>query len=142
MKVATKTANNNWLPSLIDEMFNNDYSGGTVVRNFVPAVNVKNTDTQFEVEIMIPGFSKEQVEIAVEQDVLTVSSHLKEKAEAIKENYTRREFTKKSFSRNFNLPDTVNQENITADYKDGILTIVLPKKEEALPQPKRMITLK
>ncbi len=141
MKLATRTANN-WLPSLIDEMFNNDYQGGTAVRPFVPAVNIMETDAQFELELMIPGFSKDQVEIAVDNDVLSVTSKIEETTEEIKENYSRKEFTKRAFTRSFNLPETVNQDTIDATYVDGILHITLPKKDEAKPQPKRLINLK
>jgi len=142
MKLAHRTANN-WLPSLIDEMFNNDYSGGTAVRtNQQPAVNISETDERFHLEMIIPGFSKEDVAIEVDKDVLTISSEVQEENEEKTEQFTRKEFVKRSFKRSFNLPDTVNQDSIKGSYDNGILSIELPKKEEALPQPKRMISLK
>ena len=143
MKLAHRT-NNNWLPSLIDEMFNNDYMGGTsqVNKRFIPAVNVSELEDKFQLEMSIPGFNKEDVEIEVDKDLLTISSEIENKEEETTEQFTRREFSKHSFKRAFNIPETVNQENIDATYENGILTISLPKKEEALPQPKRMISLK
>jgi HSP20 family protein len=143
MKLATRTANN-WLPSLIDEMFNNDYMGGTeqIKKGFVPPVNVSEKEDQFTVEMSIPGFKKEDVSVEVDKDLLTISSEVVAKNEETVEQFNRREFTKQSFKRSFNLPETVNQDKIDASYENGILTILLPKKDEALPQPKRMISLK
>ncbi|SCY11775.1 heat shock protein Hsp20 [Nonlabens sp. Hel1_33_55] len=141
MKLAHRTANN-WLPSLIDEMFNNDYSGGTAVRTSQPAVNISENDEGFHLEMIIPGFTKEDVAIEVDKDVLTISSEVQEENEERTEQFTRKEFVKKSFKRSFNLPETVNQDSIKGSYENGILSIELPKKEEALPQPKRMISLK
>ncbi len=143
MKLAHRTTTNNWLPSLIDEMFTNDYMGGTApIKSWNPAVNISEADDKFELDMIIPGFKKENISIEVDQDILTISSEVINDKEEKTEQFTRKEFTLKSFSRSFNLPDTVNKEDIAADYNDGILNVVLPKKEEALPQPKRMITLK
>lgn len=141
MKLAHRTANN-WLPSLIDEMFNNDYSGGTSLNLMQPAVNISETDELFYLEMVIPGFSKEDVAIEVDKDILTISSEVQEENEVKTEQFTRKEFEKRSFKRSFNLPETVNQDSIKGSYENGILSIELPKKEEALPQPKRMISLK
>ncbi|MEN8817494.1 MAG: Hsp20/alpha crystallin family protein [Nonlabens sp.] len=143
MKLATRTANN-WLPSLIDEMFSNDYLGGTeqIRKSFVPAVNVSEKDDTFLLEMSIPGFKKEDISIEVDKDLLTISSDVETSNEEATEQFTRKEFSKQSFRRAFNLPETVNQDKIDATYENGILTIALPKKDEALPQPKRLISLK
>ncbi|ARN77725.1 molecular chaperone Hsp20 [Nonlabens spongiae] len=144
MTLTHRTSNNNWLPSLIDEMFNNDFMGGTATMNkrFIPAVNVSEMENKFQLEMSIPGFKKEEVQIEVDNDLLTISSEVENKEEETTEQFTRREFSKRSFKRAFNIPETVNQDSIDASYENGILTIALPKKEEALPQPKRMIALK
>lgn len=143
MKLAHTTANN-WLPSLIDEMFKNDYLGGTTepAKSFLPAVNVAERDESYLLELSIPGFSKEDVHIEIDQDVLTIASQVEKTEDNAALKFTRREFTKKSFKRSFNLPETVNQNDIDASYNNGVLMITLPKKEEALPQPKRKISLK
>ena len=141
MKLAHNNTNN-WLPSLIDEMFNNDYAGGTTVRSSQPAVNIAEADDRFVMEMIIPGFTKEEVSIEIDKDVLTIYAEVQQENEQKAEQFTRREFTKRSFKRSFNLPETVNQPEIDAQYQDGILSIALPKKEEALPQPKRTISLK
>ncbi|WP_124980525.1 Hsp20/alpha crystallin family protein [Nonlabens xiamenensis] len=142
MKLAHRTTNN-WLPTLIDEMFNNDFLGGTVTaKSFVPAVNISEKDESFVLEMSIPGFKKEDVQIEVDQDLLTISSEVETTNEDTTEQFTRKEFHKQSFKRSFNLPESINQDKIDASYENGILSISLPKKEEALPQPKRMISLK
>ncbi len=140
----THRTNNNWLPSLIDEMFNNDYMGGSLQSNRKTnaAVNVYEKEDGFHLEMNVAGFEKSEIEIEVDKDLLTISSEVEEKKEETTEQFTRREFSKHSFKRSFNIPETVNQDKIEADYKNGILSIVLPKKEEALPQPKRLISLK
>lgn len=142
MKLA-HTTTNNWLPSLIDEMFNNDYVGGRIsTTTHLPAVNIAEKEELFQLEMIIPGFKKDEVQIELDQDVLTIASEVTQESEEQTEQFTRKEFIKQSFKRSFNLPDTVNQESIEAHYEDGILSITLPKKDEALPQPKRMIALK
>ncbi|MEO9953934.1 Hsp20/alpha crystallin family protein [Nonlabens sp.] len=143
MKLAHTTANN-WLPSLIDEMFKNDYLGGTTetTKSFLPAVNVAERDESYLLELSIPGFSKEEVQIEIDQDVLTITSQVEKTESDAALKFTRREFSKKSFKRSFNLPETVNQNVIDASYNNGVLMVILPKKEEALPQPKRTISLK
>ncbi len=141
MKLAHSTTNN-WLPTLIDEMFLNDYAGGSSLSSKQPLVNIAETDDRFELEMIIPGFSKEEVMIEVDKDVLTISSEVEIQNEDKTQQFTRREFTKRSFKRSFNIPETVDQNNIQGNYENGILSITLPKKEEALPQPKRVISLK
>ncbi len=140
MKLAHRTANN-WLPSLIDEMFNNDYAGGTSIKSFQPAVNISESEDHFNLEMIIPGFSKEEVSIEVDKDVLSIYAQVESKQEETTEQFTRKEFVKKSFKRSFNLPDSINQDAIKGSYENGILTLELPKKEEALPKAKRMIAL-
>ncbi len=140
MKIAQRTANN-WLPSLIDEMFNNDYAGGTAMRTTHPAVNISESEDHFSLEMVIPGFSKDDVTIEVDKDILSIYAEVENKQEETTEQFTRKEFVKKSFKRSFNLPDTVNQDAIKGSYNNGILSLALPKKEEALPKAKRTIAL-
>lgn len=131
-------------PSIIDELFKPDWLGG--IQNFsttLPAVNIKESDIDFAIELAAPGKSKEDFNIEIDHNVLTISSDEKTEKED-KENggkYTRREFSYTSFRRAFTLPDTVNSENINATYENGILHVALPKREEALPKPKRLIEI-
>ena len=135
--------NNLVFPSLMNEIFKPDWFGGMENLNSnVPAVNIKENEKDFELELAVPGRKKEDFNIEVDNDVLTISSELKHEDEVKEENYTRREFGFTSFKRAFTLPETINADNIKANYEDGILKFTLPKKEEALPKPKRLIELK
>lgn len=130
-------------PSLMNEIFRPDWFGGTEnVRTAVPAVNIKENEKNFELELFVPGRNKEDFTMELDDSLLTISSEVKEVNEDSKENYTRKEFTISSFKRVFTLPETVATDKIDATYEGGILKFNLPKKEEALPKPKRMIELK
>lgn len=131
-------------PSLFDEFFKHDLLGGTQgLTSQVPAVNIVEDETGFTLELAAPGMKKEDFNIEVDQDVLTISNERSEERneEDEKRNYSRREFYYSSFKRAFNLPETVNSDAISANYDEGILTLSIPKKEEALPKPKRMIEI-
>lgn len=135
--------NNLVFPSLMNEIFKPDWFGGVDSYNFdVPAVNIKDNEKEFELELMVPGRKKEDFNIEVDNDVLTISSEKKSEDEVKEGNYTRREFNFSSFKRSFTLPETIDSDKIKANYEDGLLKFVLPKKEEALPRPKRLIELK
>lgn len=131
-------------PSIIDELLKPDWLGG--MQNFntnVPAVNIKETDTSFGIELAAPGKNKEDFNIEIDHNVLTISSEEKtEKEEKTNEGkYTRKEFSYASFRRAFTLPETVNTDSINATYENGVLQVALPKREEALPKPKRLIEI-
>lgn len=96
-----------------------------------PAVNIRETDKSFVLEVAAPGYRKEDFRVSVENDLLTISCEQENKVEESEKNYTRREFSYSSFSRSFTLPESVNADNIKGNYNNGILTIELPKKPEA-----------
>ncbi len=98
--------------------------------NDVPAVNIQEDEKQFLLELAVPGLKKDDFKIDLENQVLTISSEIKEETEETENNYTRREFVYTSFSRSFTLPKSIVAEKIKADYKDGILKISLPKNKE------------
>jgi HSP20 family protein len=126
----------------MNEILRPDWFGG--VDNFkdsVPAANVKETESEFVLELAIPGRKKEDFNVEIDNDILTISSEVKSEENKEDEGYTRREFTFSSFKRVFSLPETISLEKINATYEDGILKFVLPKKEEALPKPKRLIEI-
>ena len=137
-----KRNNTNGFPFVMDEIFK-DLMGGTQYVNKVTApVNIKETENNFLVELMAPGLKKEDFNIELNNDLLTISSEVKtEKTEGEEGKFTRKEFSFSSFKRSFTLPETVNQEAITASYDNGILKLTLPKKEEALPKEKRLIDI-
>lgn len=139
--------NNNWLPSVIDEMFRNEWMGGTTnvnqVGTSIPAVNIQENEDSFLVEVAAPGKSKDAFKIELDHDVLTISAEEKKEEENTEDNrnYTRKEFSYSHFKRAFSLPDSVDSEKIQANYKNGVLEIALPKREEAKVQPKRNIQI-
>jgi HSP20 family protein len=129
-------------PSLLDEIFKPDFFGGTQsFSNNVPLVNIKENDTDFVIELASPGLTKEDFNIEVDNDALTISTESKNENESSNEKYTRKEFSFTSFRRTFTLPESVNSDAINANYENGILLINLPKREEALPKPKRLIEI-
>ncbi|MGG7036437.1 MAG: Hsp20/alpha crystallin family protein [Flavobacterium sp.] len=137
--------NRSEFPSIIDEFLKPEWFTG--FQDFganVPAVNIKETDKEFVVELAAPGKKKEDFNIEVDDNVLTIFSEAKSEKEESENNgkYTRREFSYSSFKRSFTLPDSVNEKNIVASYEDGVLHVMLPKRDEALPKPKRMIEIK
>ncbi|AKA34118.1 MAG: molecular chaperone Hsp20 [Muricauda sp.] len=129
-------------PAFMNEFFKPDWLGGVEnVNTDLPAVNIKENEKDFELELAMPGMKKDDFNIEVEDGVLTISSEVNREDETKEENYTRKEFSYSSFRRSFTLPESVNEDNINATYVDGILRLTLPKKEEALPKPKRMIDI-
>ncbi|WP_299391209.1 Hsp20/alpha crystallin family protein [uncultured Gelidibacter sp.] len=131
--------------SWIEDMFDNGRGTG-FLSNFntgmtLPAVNIKENAEEFFLEIAVPGMKKSDFNIDVDNKVLSISSERKEENEVKEETYTRREFGYASFKRTFTLPDTIESDNISAKYTDGILTVHLPKKEEAKEKPAKRITV-
>lgn len=103
---------------------------------FKPGTNVVEEEDYYLIEMSIPGFEKEDVQIKVENGSIKVSAEKKTKKEDKK--YLRREFGVYKFERSFKLADTILQENISAEVKDGILNIVLPKVEQKKPEVKNI----
>ena len=137
----------NWLPSVFDDMFKADWLGGTSnvnsIGTSIPAVNIQENDDMFLVEVAAPGKTREDFNIELDNDVLTISAEEKKENETSEKNgrFTRKEFSYSNFKRAFSLPETVNSEEISASYENGVLLINLPKREEAKVQPKRMIEI-
>ena len=92
-----------------------------------PAVNVKETDESYSLEVAAPGMSKEDFKLEVDKGIMTVSSETKDEQEEVTDNYTRKEFSYSSFKRSLWLPENVKEDEISAVYKDGILSITVPK---------------
>ena len=144
----TLVRSQNQLPSLFDRFFNNELEGWNR-NNFsdtnttLPSVNIKENVDAFKVEVAAPGFEKSDFNIELNNDVLTISSE-KQINNEIKEDerVTKQEFSYQSFSRSFTLPELVEDDKITAQYEKGILSITIPKKEEAKPKPIKQIEIK
>ena len=134
--------NNLLFPSLMNEFFKPDWFGGMErFESTLPAVNIRENETGFELELAIPGKKKEDFHVDIDENIMTISMETKSEEETTDNNYTRKEFSYRSFKRSFTLPETVDEDKIEATYTDGILKFVLPKKEEALPKPKRNIAI-
>ena len=131
-----------FFPSLIDDFINQDWNLKTPSSITLPAVNIKDLEAQFEIELAVPGMKKSDFEIEVEDGLLSISSSLEEEQVTEKGKFTRREFSYNSFKRTFTIPESVDPSNIEAQYSDGVLQLRLPKRKEALPQPKKLIKIR
>jgi len=107
----------------------------------LPAVNIIEGDDNYTIEVAAPGLEKKDFHIELENNCLTISSEKEQKSEETREKFARKEFSYSSFRRSFILPETVNNEKIQANYKDGILYVKVPKKEEAKVKPARQIAI-
>ncbi len=108
----------------------------------LPAVNISETDKNYEIEVAVPGFDKKDFKVAVHDNVLKISAEKKaEKSEKDKK-YTRKEFTYSSFERSFNLPSNVNTEKIDAKYTDGLLKLTVAKLTETVSKKSKEISIK
>lgn len=143
MELKTR-ANGNWLPSLLEDIFDDS----VLERRFknihsLPAVNIEEKEDKYSLELAAPGKSKKDFNIELDNDLLTISSEIREenKTDDKERQFTRREFSYESFKRSFTLPDTIDTAKIKANYKNGILILDMPKREEAKTQPKRMIDI-
>lgn len=124
---------------LINRFFGPEVSFGPY-RDWVenrPAVNIVESENNYRIELAAPGLNKEDFNIQVEKDTLSISAK-KESTAVEGEKVKVREFAYTSFQRNFNLPKTVNAEAIEARYENGVLSLTLPKKEEALPKSRQI----
>jgi HSP20 family protein len=95
-----------------------------------PALNIKEKNNKFEIELAAPGFSKKDFEVTIDNGCLNISAEKSESKKEKDENYTRQEFSYNSFTRSLLLPENVKEEDIKASYHDGILSFDLAKKEE------------
>jgi HSP20 family protein len=128
-------------PVLFNRFFTDDLDTYFPTRDCgcFPATNIVENDKDFEIEFAVPGRNKDDIKISIENDVLTVSSEKESKGEEKGRNFTRKEFVFASFKRSFTLPKTVDAEQISASYNNGILKIGIPKKEEAQAKLSREI---
>ena len=129
----------NWLSNFFD---NDRFFDSNWLRTTVPAVNVKEQDKNFEIELAAPGLSKKDFKVAAENGILTISSEKKEEQETKEKDYTRKEFSYSSFSRSFMLPENVNEEDIKASYEDGVLRLQIAKKVVSQQKAHKAIEVK
>ncbi len=123
----------------INRLFDGFLQGGTKDEDFglslwTPAVDIAEQDNDYVVKVELPGMSKDDVKITLESNILTIRGEKKQEKDLKEENYHRIERSYGSFQRSFTLPTTVKSDKIDASYRDGILSITLPKMEEAKPK--------
>ncbi len=119
------------LAELMEDFDKNIFSRGSEADSMVPAVNIRENEDAFILDLAAPGMKKEDFKINLDNNVLSISSEKKHESNESNEKWTRREFAYSSFCRTFTLPKSIDLEKIKADYKDGILALQLPKREEA-----------
>lgn len=136
MSTKALVRNGGSIPAVFDDFFrpwnewfdNSGFMGKTLN---MPAVNIVENKDDFSVSLAVPGMKKDDFNIDVEGNMLTISCNREEKKEDKDARFTRKEYNYSSFSRSFTLPEDVNKEKIDARYEEGVLKLVLPKKEEA-----------
>jgi|SRR5690554_189917 len=131
---------------LFDNLFSPEFnvlnrSGLGVPGLTFPKVNIREDQEGYHLELAVPGVAKEDVKIKLDQEMLTISSEKKEEAHEERQGYSRMEFSNQSFERSFNLPEDADAEKISANYVNGVLSVQIPKREEAKPQPPKSIEI-
>ena len=143
MKAISRSYRPHWnaVPSIFDDLFS-DWAGGSM-SDYIPAVNVKEDDNGFEVELAAPGFKREDFNVSVDNDRLVITAKMEEEhTEEEQGKYTRREFSARAFERSFTLPkNTVNTDSVEAKYENGVLKLSLPKLDEVKPKPAKTIEI-
>ena len=123
-----------WNQGLLNESFWNGRKGE-------PALNIKENDENFEIELAAPGFAKKDFKITIEDGCLNISAEKSTSEEEKEDTYTRREFSYKSFERSLQLPENIKDEEVKAKYNDGILSFKLNKKEVVKKQKAKIVEI-
>ena len=136
-----------WLPSIFSDLFDDDFAVMPAKQFASPAVNIKETDKDFSIEIAAPGMTKDDFNVRIDNDeelVIALEKNSKKEEKGDKQcNYLRREFSYASYHQSFSLPENIDLDNISAEMLNGVLTIVLPKKVEVKQVPaSRQISIK
>lgn len=126
---------------LLNTFFGSDISqalGSDIPRRQPALVNIVERESEFQLDLLAPGFTKEELTVNIDQHLLTISAE--KKTEVLKENerFTRREFSFNGFNRTFRLPEGIDTEKISAHHADGVLRLTIPKAVEAKPLVKRI----
>ena len=136
-----KWQHRNPLSDMVNNLFDNDLGDFFGKRFSDPSANIIESTEAFMLDIAAPGMKKDDFNINLENNILTISAELEDQKREEGKNYTRKEFYYGSFSRAFTLPKTIDLENIKADYENGILKITLPKKDDARVELKKEIKI-
>lgn len=132
----------NYKPFLWSSLFDDDFFPVVPSRSTsMPAVNIKEDDKKFTLDLAVPGIDRKDLKIEINEDVITISSEHSEQKKEDTDDFKRREFSYSSFCRSFYLPENVNKDKIEASYKDGILSVELPKSEEEKAKLSRQVKI-
>ena len=140
----SKQVKNSLLPSWVDDFLDTHFWSeieDTSGKRTLPSVNILEDRDRFQVEVAAPGMEKTDFNIDLENNVLTISANREETTEEKRRKYMRKEYCYTHFNRSFTLPRSVKEEQIVATYMDGILNILIPKKEETKTKPSRHIAI-
>jgi len=130
----------NFLPFVFDNFFRDTWDIMPAINNNHPATNIKESDKDFIIEFAIPGKSNDDFEVELDKNLLTIKSN-----GSVSENdynYMQQQFNVSTFSKSYELPDSVDLNKIDSHYRNGMLTVILPKRKEFHTQPKRLISVK
>jgi HSP20 family protein len=136
--IATRSFRPFYMPSFFDDDLFPVLTSGT---SSMPAVNVKEDDKTYTLDLAVPGIDKKDLKIDINEDFLTISSEINNESEESKDGYKRKEFSYSSFCRSFQIPENVSKEKIEANYKDGVLSVTLPKMEEEKNKVSRQVKI-
>ncbi len=139
---------NELFPSVFDDLFSRDlwnwgWNNNSSTNTTLPAVNIKETAEGYEVEMAAPGMTKDDFKVELDGNTLTISSEKQDQQEESENSrFVRREFSYQSFQRTFQLhKEVVDMDKIQAKYENGVLRLLIPKKEEAKQKPPKMIQI-
>ena len=127
-----------YFDNVFDSLFSDAITKNKIVDKS-PNVNIHENETAYVIELAAPGLKKEDFQINLKKDTLSVWAEVKKDETQVAKNFTRKEFEYSSFARSFNLPDSADGDHITAEYKDGILSINISKKDDAKLQHKEIV---
>jgi HSP20 family protein len=134
--------NRNWLDTAFNDFFDTDWMPRNV--STAPAVNVKESEKAFTMEVAAPGIKKEFCRVHINDDgnlSIAIENKMEHKEEDKKQHYLRREFSYTNYQQNYSLPEDVNKEGISAKVENGILTVILPKMKKEETKVSRMIEI-
>ncbi|MDX9947190.1 MAG: Hsp20/alpha crystallin family protein [Bacteroidales bacterium] len=127
-------------PFYLGSIFDDDFFPVTS-RGSSPAVNIREDEKRFILDLAVPGLDRKDMKIDINEDLLTISAETKNESEETNDGYKRKEFSFSSFCRSFQIPENVKVEKIEANYKDGVLSVTLPKVDEEKNKITRQIKI-
>ncbi len=146
MKPSKKSNGNTALVPLMNNLFDRFWNADPFftedffqLRNrWLPAVNIKDSENTYEIDVAAPGFTKKDFDVEIENGMLCITAQKEESKEEKDANYTRKEFSYNSFKRSFSLPDNADPKNVDAKYADGVLKLTLKKVKTKTPAAKKI----